>query len=90
MTIEFTRRGWEDLEYWLDNDPKISLKIRTLLKVIARTPFAGEGKPEALKHDLKGFWSRRLSLEHRMVYHISGKTGDNHKCVVLQCRFHYD
>lgn len=89
MKIEFTENGWEDFEYWLENDLETSEKIRSLLKDIRRTPFKGLGKPEPLKHDLKGFWSRRITGEHRLVYEVSGK-GKDQKCSVLQCRFHYD
>ena len=90
MNIEFTVNGWEDFEYWIDNDPDISEKIRALLKDISRNPFQGLGKPEPLKFDLKGYWSRRISGEHRLVYKIEGSKGKDQKCIILQCRFHYD
>jgi toxin YoeB len=90
MNIEFTVNGWEDFEYWMDNDPDISEKIRALLKDISRNPFQGLGKPEPLKFDLKGYWSRRISGEHRLVYKIEGSKGKDQKCIILQCRFHYD
>lgn len=89
MNIEFSKKGWNDFEYWLDNDKEIVLKIRDLIKSIKQTPFSGLGKPEPLKHDLKGFWSRRISGEHRLVYEISGTKGSNQKCSIVQCRFHY-
>lgn len=90
MNFEFTINGWEDFEYWIDNDPDMSEKIRALLKDISRTPFQGLGKPEPLKFDLKGYWSRRISGEHRLVYKIEGSKGKDQKCTILQCRFHYD
>lgn len=90
MNFEFTTNGWEDFEYWMDNDPDISEKIRALLKDISRNPFQGLGKPEPLKFDLKGYWSRRISGEHRLVYKIEGSKGKDQKCIILQCRFHYD
>ena len=90
MNFEFTVNGWEDFEYWIDNDPDISEKIRALLKDISRNPFQGLGKPEPLKFDLKGYWSRRISGEHRLVYKIEGSRGKDQKCIILQCRFHYD
>jgi len=90
MNFEFTVNGWEDFEYWIDNDPDISEKIRALLKDISRNPFQGLGKPEPLKFDLKGYWSRRISGEHRLVYKIEGSKGKDQKCIILQCRFHYD
>ena len=79
-----------DFEYWMDNDADIVEKIRDLLKDISRNPFGGIGKPEPLKFALKGYWSRRITGEHRLVYKIEGKKGENQKCIILQCRFHYD
>lgn len=90
MTIEFTPEAWEDFEYWMDNDQEAEKKIRNLLKEIKRTPFHGIGKPEPLKHSLKGFWSRRIIGEHRLVYQVSVTKGKDQKCSVIQCRFHYD
>ena len=90
MNFEFTVNGWQDFEYWIDNDPDLSEKIRVLLKDISRNPFHGLGKPEPLKFDLKGYWSRRISGEHHLVYKIEGSKGKDQKCIILQCRFHYD
>lgn len=90
MNIEFTPNGWEDFTYWLETNSEISNRIIELLKEIIRTPFQGTGKPEPLKHSLKGFWSRRITGEHRLVYKVDGKKGENQKCFILQCRFHYD
>jgi toxin YoeB len=73
----------------MDNDEEAANKIRELLKEIKRTPFHGLGKPEALKHNLKGFWSRRITGEHRLVYQISGTKGKDQQCAIVQCRFHY-
>ena len=66
------------------------VKIKELLKDIKKTPFQVIGNPEPLKYDLKGYWSRRISGEHRLVYKVEGKKGTNQKCFILQCRFHYD
>jgi toxin YoeB len=90
MNFEFTVNGWEDFEYWIETDPEIVVKIKDLLKDIRKTPFQGLGKPEPLKYDLKGYWSRRITGEHRLVYKVEGKKGENQKCSILQCRFHYD
>ena len=90
MNIVFTDEAWEDFEYWMDNDEEAEKKIRNLLKDIKRTPFHGLGKPEPLKHNLKGFWSRRISGEHRLVYQISGGKGVDQQCAIIQCRFHYN
>lgn len=89
MNLVFTPEAWEDFEYWMDNDQEAENKIRELLKEIKRTPFHGLGKPEALKHNLKGFWSRRIKGEHRLVYQLSGIKGKDQQCAIVQCRFHY-
>ncbi|NTE03144.1 Txe/YoeB family addiction module toxin [Agrobacterium tumefaciens] len=75
MNLVFTPEAWEDFEYWMDNDEEAADKISVLLKEIKKTPFHGLGKPETLKHNLKGFWSRRITGEHRLVYQISGTKG---------------
>lgn len=90
MNILFTEEAWEDFEYWMDNDDEAERKVRALLKDITRAPFHGLGKPEALKHNLKGFQSRRITGEHRLVYQISGTKGKDQQCAVIQCRFHYN
>jgi toxin YoeB len=90
MDISFTSNGWEDLEYWIDNDPDTVTRIKDLIKSIRQDPFRGLGKAEPLRHDLKGYWSRRITSEHRIVYKVSGTKGVDQKCVILQCRFHYD
>jgi toxin YoeB len=90
MDISFTSNGWEDLEYWIDNDPDTVTRIKDLIKSIRQDPFRGLGKPEPLRYDLKGYWSRRITSEHRIVYKVSGTKGVDQKCVILQCRFYYD
>lgn len=90
MNIVFTKNAWEDLSYWIENDISNVQKIKDLLNAIRQNPFTGIGKPEPLKHSLKGFWSRRISGEHRLVYKVSGKKGIDQKCLIIQCRFHYD
>jgi toxin YoeB len=90
MITEFTQHGWNDFEYWLENDLEVVEKIRELIKSIKQTPFKGLGKPEPLKHSLKGYWSRRITGEHRLVYQVSGTKGNDQRCSIVQCRFHYD
>ena len=90
MDFEFTENGWEDFQYWIEIDHSILEKIKDLLNEIKKTPFQGTGKPEPLKHDLKGFWSRRITGEHRLVYKVEGKKVVDQKCFIIQCRFHYD
>ena len=90
MDISFTSNAWEELEYWIDNDQDIVARIKDLVKAIRQDPFKGIGKPEPLRYDLKGYWSRRITGEHRIVYKISGTKGIDQRCIIVQCRFHYD
>jgi toxin YoeB len=85
MNIVFSENAWEDYVSWQTNDRKILIKINDLIKDIQRHPFQGTGKPEPLKFDLKGFWSRRINREHRIVYQII-----NDELIIYSCRFHYD
>jgi len=85
MRIEFTENGLEDYNYWAINDKKKFKRLIKLIENIIRTPFQGIGKPEPLKNNLKGLWSRRLDIEHRIVYIV-----EDSKIVILQCRYHYD
>lgn len=84
MKVTFMNQGWEDYLYWQEHDKRMLKKINTLLKDINRNPFEGIGMPEALKHNLSGYWSRRINLEHRLVYRMEGK-----EIRVIQCRYHY-
>lgn len=84
MRIVFQSVAWEDYLYWQQADKSILKKINTSIKEIERTPYEGQGKPEMLKHGLSGWWSRRLNLEHRLVYRV-----DDDAIVILQCRYHY-
>ena len=90
MTVEFTEIAWEDFSYWIENDEEIVCKIKDLISAIRKDPFKGIGKPEPLKFGLKGLWSRRVNGEHRLVYKITGTKGIDQKCIIIQCRFHYD
>lgn len=90
MDISFTPNGWEEFEYWINNDSDVVARIKDLIKSIRQDPFKGIGKPEPLRYDLKGYWSRRITGEHRIVYKISGTKGVDQKCIIIQCRFHYD
>lgn len=84
MNVSFTENAWEDYIYWQKVDKKIVKRINELLKDIKRNPFEGLGKPELLKYDLAGTWSRRITEEHRLVYQVEG---DN--LIVFTCRYHY-
>jgi toxin YoeB len=90
MDISFTPNAWEEFEYWIDNDLDIVARIKDLIKSIRQDPFKGIGKPEPLRYDLKGYWSRRITGEHRVVYKVLGAKGIDQKCIIIQCRFHYD
>lgn len=84
MDISFTPEAWDDYLYWHSTDKDNFKKINELIKEIQRTPFAGKGKPEPLKYDLKGFWSRRINQEHRLVYRIADTAIE-----IISVRFHY-
>lgn len=84
MEVIFQTRAWEDYLYWQMADKKILKKINELIKVSKRTPFEGIGKPEPLRENLSGWWSRRINHEHRLVYRIEGT-----EIHILQCRKHY-
>ncbi len=85
MIVIFTEIAWEDYLYWQKVDKRNVKKINALIKDIKRDPFTGKGKPESLKYDLTGYWSRRIDLEHRLVYQF-----DNDELKIYACRFHYD
>ena len=84
MRVIFAEHAWEDYLYWQQTDRKILLRINTLIREIQRTPFEGQGKPEALRHALSGYWSRRISDEHRIVYRVEGDA-----LLIAQLRYHY-
>jgi len=88
MKLGWTRQAWADYPYWRANDEKIFRAINDLIKGAGKTPFTGLGKPEPLKFGLKGWWSRRITAEHRLVYRVSGK-GDDQTLEIAQCRYHY-
>lgn len=84
MELVFLTHAWEDYLYWQKTDKKTLTKINELIKQCQRTPFEGIGKPEALKGDLSGWWSRRITQEHRLVY-----KAEKERLVIAQCRKHY-
>ncbi len=83
-SLEFDPLAFEDLAWWVQQDRKIALRLIKLIKEVQRTPFSGTGKPEALKHELSGCWSRRIDQEHRLVYEVK-----DDKIRILACRYHY-
>jgi len=84
MILSFSDDAWDDYLYWQQHDKKILKKINRLIKEIQREPFEGIGEPEPLKYNWSGYWSRRITIEHRLVYKVSD---DN--LMIAQCRYHY-
>jgi len=84
MKVEFTESAHQDLLYWQENNPKKVERIKKLCEAIKKNHFEGIGKPEPLKYDLQGCWSRRIDRINRLVYKI-----DKRKLIVLSCRYHY-
>lgn len=84
MIIAFDTDAFNDFEEWAAQDKKLFAKIAALIRDIARDPFQGIGKPEPLRHDLSGYWSRRINDEHRLVYKVEEET-----IFVVSCKYHY-
>lgn len=84
MRLIFAEQAWEDYLFWHSTDPKTVRRIHELMKDTTRHPFAGIGKPEPLRHALAGYWSRRITGEHRMVYKAEGQD-----LLIAQLRYHY-
>jgi toxin YoeB len=89
VKIVWFSKALGDYRYWNEHEPRIAQKIVNLLVDIQRSPFSGIGKPEPLKANLSGWWARRITGEHRLVYRLVGKRGANQRLEILQCRFHY-
>lgn len=88
MNVLWTGTGWEDFLHWLDSDPKTVRRIHDLVEDARRHPFAGIGKPEPLRGNLQGWWSRRISGQHRLVYRVTG-SDTAQRLEIIQCRYHY-
>lgn len=84
MKLIFSEQAWEDYLYWQKTDRKLLERINALIREISRSPFAGIGKPEPLKNALSGYWSRRISDEHRIVYRMADGS-----LLIAQLRYHY-
>lgn len=84
MILSWQLKAWDDYLYWQKTDKQMLRRINELIKDTLRQPFTGLGKPEPLKEELRGYWSRRITDEHRLVY----KVLDN-QIVIVQCRYHY-
>ncbi len=84
MKLVFDERAWNDYLHWQTTDPKLLTRINGLIRECMRTPFLGAGKPEPLRGPLSGWWSRRITLEHRLVYRVLDDS-----LLIAQCRYHY-
>ena len=84
LELVFDSNAIEDLQWWIKTDRRKALKILDLIQAVKRDPFQGIGKPEPLKHELSGYWSRRIDQEHRLVYRLSDQ-----KVKIIACRYHY-
>ena len=85
MDVEFSARAWADFLYWVGNDTKMLKRLARVVEDARRDPFSGIGKPEPLRGNLSGLWSRRIDREHRLVYAVSDGT-----LLIHSCRYHYD
>ena len=88
MIPVFFPTAWEDYQTLLAGDPKLGMRLNQLIRECMRHPFEGTGKPEALRGNLGGWWSRRIDREHRLVYRVTGH-GDTQALAIAQCRYHY-
>lgn len=84
MKVIFHEQAWDDYIYWQQQDRKMLVRLNGLIKECTRAPFDGTGKPEPLKGQLSGWWSRRLNREHRLVYRV-----EDDQLLIAQCRYHY-
>jgi toxin YoeB len=84
VRLIFAQEAWEDYLFWQKTDPKVVKRINAVIKDIRRSPFEGIGKPESLKHGLSGYWSRRITDEHRLIYKVSSDS-----VLLAQMRYHY-
>lgn len=88
MNVVFSAHAWEDYQHWCETDRKTLLRINKLIEECRRNPFKGSGKPEPLRGELAGLWSRRINQRDRLVYRVAGKDGEQ-RLEIAQCREHY-
>ena len=88
MIVEWAARAHKEFAYWQEHKPDYAERICDLIDDVEQHPFTGLGKPEPLRYEWAGYWSRRISGEHRLVYRITGKRGSE-VCLIAQCRYHY-
>ena len=85
MRLSWLPNGWKDYLYWQEHDRKILQRVNEVIRDALRNPFTGIGKPKPLRNNLKDWWSRRITQEHRLIYKVDGDS-----LLIMQCRFHYD
>jgi toxin YoeB len=85
MRLEFKPQAFEDLQFWVQTNPKLAKRLLHLIKETARDPLGGVGKPEPLRGELSGWWSKRIDQEHRLVYQVDGE-----RLIIAQAKGHYD
>lgn len=90
MNVHFTDDGWSDYQHWVQTDRDTLKRVNDLIEDARRRMFAGLGKPEPLKGDLAGWWSRRITGDHRLVYRIESKAGIDQRIEIAACRYHYE
>ena len=90
MKVCFTGEGWDDYQHWVRTDQATLTRLNALIEDAHRDRYKGLGKPEPLKGDLSGWWSRRITAEHRLVYRIIGRAGDDQRIEIVMCRYHYE
>lgn len=88
MKVIFSSVAWENYLHWQNADAKLTVRINDLIRDARRNPFTGLGKPEPLRNEMSGWWSRRITGEHRLVYRVTGK-GESQALEIAACRFHY-
>lgn len=88
MELRFSGDAWEDYQHWFISDRNVFRRLNLVIKDIRRSPFEGIGKPEPLKENLSGWWSRRITEEHRVVYRVVG-TEESQAVEIASCRYHY-
>ncbi len=90
MKVHFTDDAWDDCRHWMDADRDMLAKVNLLIEDARRRMFTGLGKPEPLKGALAGWWSRRITGDHRLVYRIAGQPGPDQRIEIAACRYHYE
>lgn len=88
MNVVFSAHAWEEYQHWCETDRKTLLRVNKLIEECRRNPFKGSGKPEPLRGELAGLWSRRINQRDRLVYRVAGKDGEQ-RLEIAQCREHY-